>query len=59
MKVKIEEYLSIGVEWIWLVDPDDKTAICYSQANPAGSVCEVLRTENPLIEIPLEKALAG
>ncbi len=59
MTVKVKEYLSIGVEWIWLVDPADQSAICYSQANPAGSVCDVLRTENPKIEIPLEKVLAG
>jgi Uma2 family endonuclease len=58
VKIKIDEYLSIGVEWIWLVDPDDHTAICYSQGNPAGSECDVLRTENPKIEIPLETALA-
>ena len=59
MKVKVEEYLSIGVQWIWLVDPEERKAICYSQANPAGSVCESLRTENPAIEIPLEKVLAS
>jgi Uma2 family endonuclease len=59
MKVKIEEYLSIGAEWIWMVDPQKRRAICYSQTNPAGSVCDVLRTENPTIEIALEKVLAG
>ena len=59
MKIKVEEYLSIGVEWIWLVDPANQKAICYSQANPAGSVCDVLRTENPTIEIPLEKVFAA
>ncbi len=58
MKRKVEEYLSIGVEWIWLVDPEGRKAICYSQRNPAGSVCDVLRTDNPAIEIPIEKALA-
>ncbi len=53
MQPKIQEYLSIGVEWIWLVDPDEHKAICYSQPNPAGSLCDVLRTANPEIEIPL------
>jgi Uma2 family endonuclease len=57
VKIKLEEYLSIGVQWVWLVDPKDRQAICYSQANPAGSVCDLLRTENPRIEIPLEKVL--
>jgi Uma2 family endonuclease len=57
MQPKIAEYLSIGVEWIWLIDPIEKSAICYSQRNPAGVLAEVLRTENPAIEIPLTAAL--
>jgi Uma2 family endonuclease len=57
MQPKIAEYLSIGVEWIWLIDPIEKSAICYSQRNPAGALTEMLRTENPTIEIPLAKAL--
>ena len=55
---KIQEYLSIGVEWIWLIDPDEKKAICYSRNNPVGVACDVLRTENPAIEIPLEKVFS-
>src|SRR5437870_3897912 len=57
MQPKIAEYLAIGVEWIWLIDPIEKSAICYSQQNPAGVLSEVLRTENPAIEIPLAAAL--
>jgi Uma2 family endonuclease len=57
MQPKLTEYLSIGVEWIWLIDPIEKSAICYSQRNPAGALTETLRTENPTIEIPLDKAL--
>lgn len=57
MQLKIAEYLSIGVEWVWIVDPREKTALCYSQRNPAGVACEVLRTENPEIAIPLESVL--
>jgi Uma2 family endonuclease len=55
MKLKIDEYLSIGASWIWLVNPEERNAVCYSQADPGGSVCDVLRTENPTIEIPLER----
>ena len=54
---KIAEYLSIGVEWIWVVDPMEKNAIVFSQSNPAGTLTEMLRTGNPVIEIPLAKAL--
>ena len=57
MQPKITEYLSIGVEWIWLIDPIEKSAICYSQQNPAGVLTDVLRTGNPAIEITLADAL--
>ena len=57
MQAKIQEYLSVGVQWIWVIDPVEKQAICYSQRNPAGVVTDVLRTENTEIEIPLETAL--
>lgn len=56
MLPKVQEYLSIGVEYIWLVDPQDKAALTFSQKDPKGSVCEVLRTEHPAIEIPLQAA---
>lgn len=53
MQPKIQEYFSIGVEWIWLVDPEEKKAICYSRENQGGALSEVLRTGDPVIEIPL------
>lgn len=56
MLPKIQEYLSIGVEWVWVIDPEEKSALSYSQKNPAGAVCDVLRTENPALEIPLSRA---
>src|SRR5882672_3090488 len=57
MQPKIVEYLTIGVEWIWLIDPIEKSAICYSQQNPAGVLTDVLRTTSPAIEITLASAL--
>lgn len=53
---RIKEYLSIGVEWVWVIDPQEKAALCFSRQEPQGSDCTVLRTENPRIEIPLESA---
>lgn len=57
MQAKIQDYLSIGVEWIWLIDPQEKQALVYSQKNPTGALSDVLRTENPAIEIRLEAVL--
>jgi Uma2 family endonuclease len=56
MAPKVQEYLGIGVEWVWVIDPEEKTALCYSQKDPRGAVCETLRTESPAIEIPLASA---
>ncbi len=56
MLPKVQEYLSIGVEYVWVIDPEDKSALTFSQTNPAGAACDVLRTSNPDIEIPLASA---
>src|SRR5579863_10157232 len=56
MLPKIQEYLSIGVEYVWLIDPEEKAALRYSRKHPEGAVVTMLRTENPDIEIPLESA---
>ena len=56
MLPKIQEYLSIGVEWVWVIDPEEKAALSYSQKHPEGAAATTLRTENPDIEIPLESA---
>jgi Uma2 family endonuclease len=58
MLPKVQEYLSIGTEWIWVIDPDERKALIYSQASPAGMVSDILRTEDPAIEIPVAEALA-
>lgn len=56
MLPKIQEYLSIGVEWIWVIDPREESALPYSLKDPRGAVCDTLRTEHPAIEIPLQSA---
>jgi Uma2 family endonuclease len=56
MLPKIQEYLDIGVEYVWLVDPEERAAMIFSQQDPRGSATEVLRTARPDIEISLEAA---
>jgi len=58
MLPKIQEYLSIGTEWIWVIDPEERKALIYSQASPTGVLSDILRTEDPAIEIPVTEALA-
>jgi Uma2 family endonuclease len=57
MMAKLKDYLSMGVEWIWIIDPYEKTAMVYSGANPTGEQVDMLRTENPSITIPLAEVL--
>jgi Uma2 family endonuclease len=57
MLPKIQEYLAIGVEWIWIIDPEERKALVYSQACPTGVLSELLRSENPDLEIPLTEVL--
>ena len=59
LQPKIQEYLAHGVEWVWVVDPEERRALCYSPAFPGGALVEELRTENPSIAIPLADLLSA
>jgi Uma2 family endonuclease len=56
MTAKIQEYLSIGIEWVWVIDTEERAALVYSRQHPEGGAATVLSTENPSIQIPLESA---
>ncbi len=51
---RIDDYLELGVAYVWVVDPQSRNA--YS-ATAATGLCEVktgvLKTENPALELPL------
>jgi Uma2 family endonuclease len=57
MMAKVHDYFSAGIEWIWIIDPYEGTAMVYSKASPTGEQVDALRTENPYITIPLEEVL--
>lgn len=54
---KIQEYLAIGVEFVWLIDPVERQALWYSRSMPAGVLTETLHTVEPAIEIALSSVL--
>jgi len=59
LQPKIQEYLAYGVEWVWVIDPDERRALCYSPAVPGGTLVDELRTENPPIAIPVAEVLSA
>jgi Uma2 family endonuclease len=59
LQPKIQEYLAHGVEWVWVIDPDERRALIYSSADPGGTLVEELQTRNPEIAIPLADVLSA
>jgi Uma2 family endonuclease len=51
---RIDDYLTMGVPYVWVLDPENKQAYT---ATSAEGLCEVksgmLRTANPALEVPL------
>jgi len=59
LQPKVREYLAHGVEWVWVVDPDERRALSYSPADPGGTLVDVLRTQNPDLAVPLANLLSA
>ena len=59
LQPKIQDYLSHGVAWVWVIDPDERRAMIYSPADPGGTLVDELRTQDPEITIPLADLLAA
>jgi Uma2 family endonuclease len=54
MQERINDYLSFGVRYVWVIDPRTKQA--YIQTSEAShEVKDALRTESPRIVVPLEE----
>jgi hypothetical protein len=54
MQPKVQEYLSIGVDFVWLIDCFDRKALSYAKHDPVGKLTDILTTASPQLEIPLE-----
>lgn len=53
VRKKIDEYLAFGVVYVWLVDPEERRAEVYTASSIYEAKDLMLRTEDPLIEVPL------
>jgi Uma2 family endonuclease len=54
MQERIDDYLSFGVRYVWLIDPRTKRAHVHTSQG-SHEVRDALRTEDPRITIPLEE----
>ena len=59
LQPKIQEYLAHGVEWVWVIDPDERCALSYFPADPGGALVDELRTQNPDITMPLAELMSA
>jgi hypothetical protein len=52
---RIDDYLSMGVRYIWLLDPASRRAYAASAESGLQEFkSQVLRTENPALDLPLD-----
>ncbi|HVO98889.1 MAG TPA: Uma2 family endonuclease [Bryobacteraceae bacterium] len=50
---RLRDYFEMGVPNVWVVDPENRVAHIASPSGDLRRVTEVLRTENPALEVPL------
>jgi len=56
VEVRINDYLSMGVPYVWVLDPETKQAFTATAATGLQEVKSgVLKTDNPVIEVPLSE----
>ena len=54
---KISDYLNLGVRYVWVVDPYARTAWIYTSEGAVEVKDGVMRTKDPVIEMPLSEIL--
>ncbi|GMR21869.1 MAG: hypothetical protein BMS9Abin37_0189 [Acidobacteriota bacterium] len=54
MQDRIDDYLSFGVPYVWVLDPRTKRAYVYT-SEASHEVKDALRTQNPAIAVPLSE----
>ena len=58
MQERIDDYLSFGVSYVWVLDPRTKRAHVHT-ADGSHEVREALRTQNPEIVVPLSEIFSA
>jgi Uma2 family endonuclease len=53
MQERIDDYLSFGVPYVWVVNPRNQKGYVYTREGSREAKDGVLRTEGPIIEVPL------
>ena len=54
VEVRINDYLAMGVPYVWVLDPETKQAFTATAAEGLKEVkTGMLRTEDPVLELPL------
>jgi Uma2 family endonuclease len=57
MQEKMRDYLGMGVRYLWLIDPYTGLAWIHTSAGAVEAKDGVLRTTDPVIEMPLAEVL--
>jgi Uma2 family endonuclease len=56
MKERVSEYVAMGVPYVWVLDLQTKRTYVATQTEELREVADsVLRTENPVLEVPLRE----
>ena len=53
MQERIDDYLSFGVKYVWIVDPSTCRGFIHTSESSREAKDGVLRTDDPRIEVPL------
>lgn len=52
---RIHDYFEMGVPNVWIVDPENRTAFIATAAGDLHRVTDILRTTEPVLEVPLSE----
>jgi Uma2 family endonuclease len=56
VKARIDDYLTMGVSYVWLLDPASRSAYVFTAAEGLREIKSgILRTESPALEVPLNE----